>query len=59
MAAGADMLVRSQQLRGVWGALVYLGLVAVGGLVLGVVMGAALVQIVRPSGSRTAEPTAS
>jgi hypothetical protein len=58
MTAIAEMPVRSHQLRGLLGAAAYLGLVAVGGLVLGDVTGVALVQIVRPSDSRRAEPPA-
>lgn len=46
-SAAADVLSRSQSLRGIWGALAFLGIVAVGGLILGLVTGAALVRLVR------------
>ena len=47
-AASADTLVRSHSIRGLAGAGAYLGLVAVGGLILGVVTG-----LVLPHGLRT------
>ncbi len=46
-AAIADSLSRSQSLRGLWGALAYLAIVAVGGLILGLVTGISLVSIPR------------
>jgi hypothetical protein len=39
VAAAADSLSRSQTIRGLWGAVAYLGMVAGGGLVLGLVTG--------------------
>jgi hypothetical protein len=46
-AAGADYLSHSQSFRGLLGALTYLGIVAIGGLVLGLVTGIALVWMLR------------
>ena len=46
-SAIAESVSRSQQLRGVWGALAYLAIVAGGGLILGVVTGLALVGMRR------------
>jgi hypothetical protein len=49
LAAGtssiADSLPRSHAIRGVWGALAYLGIVAAGGLILGLVTGICLVWL--------------
>jgi hypothetical protein len=45
--AAADHLTRSHSVRGVWGALVYLSVVASVGLVLGVVTGISLVWLLR------------
>lgn len=39
MTAIADWLPRSQAIRGLWGALIFLGIIAGGGLVLGLVTG--------------------
>lgn len=50
LGAVADGLPRSHAIRGIWGALAYLGIVAGGGLVLGVVTG--LVLSWMPSGPR-------
>lgn len=47
MAAVANTLSRSHSLRGIWGALAYLGIVAGGGLILGFVTGLALVWLLR------------
>jgi len=48
MAAAADTLSRSHSLRGIWGALAYLGIVAGGGgLILGLVTGISLVWMLR------------
>ncbi|MFY9571033.1 MAG: hypothetical protein WAV20_06530 [Blastocatellia bacterium] len=51
LAAGtsaiADSLPRSQAIRGIWGALAYLGIVAAGGLILGIVTGLCLSWLVR------------
>jgi hypothetical protein len=51
LAAGAafiaDSLQHSKSLRGLWGAFVYLGIIAVGGLILGLVTGASLVVLRR------------
>src|SRR5690606_5004397 len=52
LGAVADGLPRSHAIRGIWGALAYLGIVAGGGLVLGVVTG--LVLSWMPSGPRAA-----
>lgn len=41
-AAVADYLPRSHFLRGIWGAVAYLGIVAAGGLILGLVTGGCL-----------------
>jgi hypothetical protein len=46
-SAIADFLPRSHLLRGIWGALAYLGIVAAGGLILGLVTGACLVWMFR------------
>jgi hypothetical protein len=46
-SAVADTLSRSQWLRGIWGALAFLGIVAFGGLILGLITGAALARMVR------------
>lgn len=43
----ADTLSRSRSLRGIWGALAYLGIVAGGGLVLGLITGISLVWALR------------
>jgi hypothetical protein len=43
--AVADQLQRSSSLRGVWGAVAYLGIVAAGGLILGLVTGMAFVHL--------------
>lgn len=59
MAASADALSRSQGLRGIWGALAYLGIVAGGGLVLGLVTGAALVWLLRQEQTQTGVTVAS
>jgi hypothetical protein len=51
LAAGtsaiADFLPRSHVLRGLWGALAYLGIVASGGLILGIVTGLCLAWLFR------------
>jgi len=48
MAAGADTLSRSHSIRGIWGALAYLGIVAGGGgLILGLITGISLVRMLR------------
>ncbi len=47
MVAVADPLSRTPSLRGIWGALVYLGIIAGGGLVLGLVTGISLVRLLR------------
>jgi hypothetical protein len=47
LAAAADSVSRSRSLPGIGGALVYLGIVASGGLVLGLVTGLALVRMLR------------
>jgi hypothetical protein len=51
LAAGtsaiADSLPRTHAIRGIWGAVVYLGLVAVGGLILGIVTGLCLAWLFR------------
>lgn len=52
MAAAADGLSRSQGLRGIWGALAYLGIIAAGGLVLGLVTGTALEWMLRQEGEQ-------
>ena len=41
-AAGADLIGRSQSIRGIAGALVYLGIIAAGGLILGATTGITL-----------------
>ena len=46
-AASADFLSRSKSLRGLWGALIYLGLITGGGLILGLVTGLLLVWDLR------------
>jgi hypothetical protein len=48
MALLADSWVRGQAIRGVPGALLYLGLVAGGGLILGLVTGVVLPRLLRP-----------
>ncbi len=50
LGAVADGLPRSHAVRGIWGALAYLGIVAAGGLLLGVVTG--LVLSWMPPGAR-------
>lgn len=47
ISATADSLPRSHSLRGIWGALAYLGIVAAGGLILGLVTGACLAWMFR------------
>ena len=47
MAAIADNLFRSHSIRGIWGALAYLGIIAAGGLILGLVTGISLVWMLR------------
>lgn len=47
MAAVADGLFRSRSIRGLWGALAYLGIIAGGGLILGLVTGITLVWFPR------------
>lgn len=51
LAAGlgelADGMSRAYSFRGIWGALAYLGIIAAGGLILGVVTGMALAGLVR------------
>lgn len=47
MAAIADTLSRAHSLRGIGGALAYLGIVAGGGLVLGIITGISLVWMLR------------
>ncbi|MEP7342365.1 MAG: hypothetical protein ABI977_31855 [Acidobacteriota bacterium] len=46
-AAIADSLFRSRSLRGIWGALASLGIIAAGGLILGLVTGGSLVWLLR------------
>ncbi len=46
-ASIADSLRRSQAIRGIWGALIYLGIVAAGGLILGSVTGVCLARLFR------------
>jgi hypothetical protein len=46
-SAVADSLPRSHVLRGIWGAVAYLGIVAAGGLILGLVTGPCLVWMFR------------
>jgi hypothetical protein len=46
-AAMADSLSRSHSFRGIWGAIAYLGIVAMGGLVLGLITGISLVWMLR------------
>jgi hypothetical protein len=46
-AALSDTLMRSRSIRGLWGALAYLAIVAGGGLILGLVTGAGLVRLLR------------
>jgi len=43
----ADSVPRSQAIRGIWGALAYLGIVAAGGLILGSVTGVCLAWLFR------------
>ena len=43
----SDSLLRTHSVRGIWGALAYLGLVAAGGLVLGAITGVCLVTMQR------------
>ena len=43
-AAIADWLTRSRSVRGIWGAVAYLAIVALGGLILGLITGVALVR---------------
>jgi len=47
MAAIADSLFRARSLRGIWGALAYLGIIAGGGVILGLVTGGSLVWLLR------------
>jgi len=47
MAAIADYLFRSHSIRGLWGALGYLGIIVGGGLILGLVTGLSLVWMHR------------
>ena len=49
----SDGLLRMQSLRGVWGTLGYLGMISVGGLVVGLVTGAALAWLVGRAGRVT------
>lgn len=53
-SAVADSLPRSHFLRGIWGAVAYLGIVTGGGLVLGLVTGVCLVWMLR--GESVVEP---
>lgn len=46
-AGAADNLVRSHSVRGIWGAVLYLGIVVGGGLVLGLVTGICLAWMLR------------
>ncbi len=46
-ASVADSLSRSHSIRGLWGAVAYLGIVAAGGLILGVVTGVCLTWMSR------------
>ncbi len=46
LAALADGMSRAYSFRGIWGALAYLGIIAAGGLILGVVTGPALAELV-------------
>jgi len=43
----SDNLFRSHSIRGIWGALAYLGIIASGGLILGLVTGISLVWMLR------------
>lgn len=45
---GADRMFRTHAMRGLWGGLLYLGLLAIGGLVLGLVTGPALRRLLTP-----------
>jgi hypothetical protein len=47
MAVTADTLPRTHSIRGIWGALAYLGIAAAGGLILGLVTGISLVWLLR------------
>jgi hypothetical protein len=47
MVALADSLSKSHSLRGIWGAIAYLGTAAGGGLVLGIVTATSLVLLLR------------
>lgn len=53
MAGVADASLRAHSIRGVGGALLYLGAVAAGGLVLGLVTGAVLVRMLPAGGGTT------
>jgi hypothetical protein len=59
MAAAADPLSHAPGLRGIWGALAYLGIIAGGGLILGLVTGAALVWMLRDDVEQTRATVAS
>jgi hypothetical protein len=52
-AAVADVLSRSRALRGLWGALAYLGIVVAGGLVLGLVTGICLAWMYRSASTNS------
>lgn len=55
LGALADGLSRAYAFRGVWGALAYLGIIAAGGLILGVLTGLALAGLVRePAATQSA-----
>jgi len=52
-SALADRLFQSRQLHGIWGALTYLGLVGLGGLLLGLITGLALARLSRTDNAPT------
>jgi hypothetical protein len=53
MAAGsADTFFRAHAIRGLAGAVIYLGIIAVGGVVLAVPTGLALIQMIRPASAQ-------
>jgi hypothetical protein len=58
--AVAQSISRSHSLRGIWGAVLYLGVIAVGGLIVGSVTGVCLVWMFRRHAPRLtkAEPDA-
>ena len=50
--SAADVLQRSQSLRGLWGALAFLGVIGAGGVVLGLVTGTAFARFAPPGADR-------